>query len=80
MLQNCSEKSQFMAPFTIPIGSLLDETVIPGSSAFNSEPRRVLREFLDELKKCDGDVSSATSGTLASGDTSGLERRRAKVQ
>ncbi|WP_175751386.1 hypothetical protein [Burkholderia ambifaria] len=51
-LQQQSEESIFMAPFTMPVGSLLLEQVIPLSYEFNAEPRRVLHEFLDELKNC----------------------------
>lgn len=46
---NQSEESQFLAQYTIPVGSLLEASVVPESNAFNAEPRRVLREFLDEL-------------------------------
>ena len=49
-LQNRSEESQFAAPFTMPIKSLLDEEVIPRSPSFDVEPRRVLKEFLEEMR------------------------------
>jgi hypothetical protein len=49
-LQDGSEESQFGAPYTMPIGSLLEQAVIPLSPEFGTEPRRVLREFLTELR------------------------------
>ena len=69
-LQNCqAEESQFMAEYTIPIGSLLEEIVLPVSHGFNAEPRRVLREFLDELRASLSTVSPS-SGMLATGGAS----------
>ena len=54
---NQSEESHFIAQYTIPIRSLLEEVVVPISHGFNDEPRRVLREFLDELRTSLGVVS-----------------------
>jgi hypothetical protein len=68
-LQKQSEEAIFMAPYTMPVGSLLQEAVIPVSNEFNAEPRRVLREFLDELKICLTTVSPDSFGKVASGDT-----------
>ncbi|EIF28984.1 hypothetical protein BCh11DRAFT_04412 [Burkholderia sp. Ch1-1] len=68
-LQKQSEESIFMAPYTMPVGSLLQEAVIPISSEFGAEPRRVLREFLNELKICLSAVSPDASRNAASADT-----------
>jgi len=56
-LQHRSEESIFKAPFTIPIGSLLDEEVIPLSPEFGTGPRSVLREFVEELRTYLGSAS-----------------------
>lgn len=53
---NQSEESQFLAQYTIPVGSLLEASVVPDSHGFSAEPRRVLREFLDELATSLGTV------------------------
>jgi hypothetical protein len=58
-LQNQSEESHFVASYTMPIGSLLEEAVLPLSPGFSTEPRRVLCEFLDELRSSLG-AESAT--------------------
>ncbi len=68
-LQNQSEESHFMAQYTIPIGSLLEEEVVPVSHGFNAEPRRVLRDFLDEMRTSLGAVSP-DSGIYGTGDIS----------
>jgi hypothetical protein len=65
---NQSEESYFMAEYTIPIGSLLEEVVVPVSHGFNAEPRRVLREFLDELRT-GLSVVWPGSGILATGES-----------
>ncbi|MCP3144533.1 phospholipase D-like domain-containing protein [Pyxidicoccus xibeiensis] len=62
-LQNRAEESHIAAPFTIPIESLLLEEVVPPSSSFDAEPRRVLKEFLGELR----DSLVATATVSASG-------------
>lgn len=49
-LQDHSKESQFGAPYTMPIGSLLEQAVLPISPEFGAEPRRVLSEFLTELR------------------------------
>jgi hypothetical protein len=49
-LQDHSKESKFGAAYTMPIGALLEQAVIPLSAEFGAEPRRVLREFLTELR------------------------------
>lgn len=49
-LQDQSKESQFGAPYTMPIGALLEQAVIPLTREFGEEPRRVLNEFLTELR------------------------------
>lgn len=66
---NQSGESHFMAQYTIPIGSLLEAEVIPESHEFDAEPRRVLREFLDELRSSFGAVPLGF-GRLATDDIS----------
>ena len=51
-LQTRREEACFQAALTMPLASLLEEAVIPLSPEFNIEPRRVLREFLDDLRNC----------------------------
>jgi len=50
-LQTQPERASFQAQFTVPIASLIDEMVLPMSSKFGSEPRRILREFLEVLRE-----------------------------
>jgi hypothetical protein len=50
-LQDQLQEAQFMASYAVPIRSLLDDAVIPVSREFDTEPRRALSEFLDELAK-----------------------------
>jgi hypothetical protein len=47
--QDTSGKTKFMARRTVPLLALLDEAVLPLSSAFDAAPRSVLREFGMEL-------------------------------
>ena len=51
-LQTHREEACFDGALTMPIASLLEEAVIPMSPEFNIEPRRVLCEFLDDLRNC----------------------------
>jgi len=48
-LQGAGGEAKFKASFTIPMRALLSEDVVPRSDDFGGEPRKVLREFLDEL-------------------------------
>lgn len=61
-----SEESLFLAQFAIPVRSLLDEVVVPVSHGFHAEPRRVLREFLDELSTNLGAIPLPQSATHVS--------------
>jgi len=78
-LQNQSEESHFVAPYTMPIGSLLEEAVLPPSPGFSTEPRRVLREFLDEMRSGLGAVSAASAAEPASGHAAKPGQRRLKA-
>jgi hypothetical protein len=78
-LQNQSEESHFVAPYTMPIGSLLEEAVLPPSPGFSTEPRRVLREFLDELRSGLGAVSAASAAEPATGHAAKPGQRRSKA-
>lgn len=49
-LQNPQENSPFMAPYTMPIEALLEVSVLPLTLEFGGEPRRVLKEFLEEIR------------------------------
>jgi hypothetical protein len=60
-LQNQPGEAYFMASYTMPIGSLLEETVLPASPGFSTEPRQVLREFLDQLRSGLCAVSTASA-------------------
>jgi len=48
-LQGEGGETTFVGSLTVPIRALLDEKVITGIRDFGREPRRVLREFIDEL-------------------------------
>lgn len=50
-LQGDGAKAQFKTSLTIPMLDLLREDVVPPSHEFGDIPRRVLREFVDELGK-----------------------------
>ncbi len=75
-LQNHSKESHFGAPYTMPLGSLLEEAVIPLSPEFGTEPRRVLRAFLDELRGSLGAVAVVSSGNPTSGNAAKPAQRR----
>jgi hypothetical protein len=82
-LQKQSEESHFVAPYTMPIVALLDEAVLPPSPGFSAEPRRVLGEFLDELRsglaRGLGVVSAASTADPTSGHAAKPEQRRSKA-
>lgn len=78
-LQNKSEESHFVAPYTMPIGSLLEEAVLPPSPGFSTEPRRVLREFLDELRSGLCAVSAASAAEPASSHAAKPGQLRSKA-
>lgn len=75
-LQNHSEESHFMGPYTVPVGALLEEAVLPPSPGFSTEARRVLREFLDELRSGLGAGPPASAAGPASGHAAKPGQRR----
>ncbi len=50
-LQGDGGDAMFKASFTIPMLALLSEGVVPRSDDFGDEPRKILREFIDELNR-----------------------------
>lgn len=50
-LQGERGETPFRASYTVPMRDLLTEEVLPHSDAFGDEPRQVLSEFIDELRR-----------------------------